>query len=111
MSNQTKQLTVADLEEAKERHEKMANINAPHNEIFNIAATCIGIVKEIVKCQWPNADDPNEWYHDANQNEVIDEKSGEEVFCDPHYMIDADHIVALHNIWIKAVAAFGGEVK
>lgn len=78
MANETKQLTVADLEAAKERHEKMANINAPHNEVFNIAATCIGIVEEMVKCG------------DLN---------------------DKMHFADLHNLWLKAVAAFGGEVR
>lgn len=56
MANATKQLTVADLEAAKKREEHYGD---------HIAATCIGIVEELVKsgnrCKYASEQAVNLW--------------------------------------------------
>lgn len=112
MANQNQQLTVADLEVAKERHEKMASINAPHNEMFNIAATCIGIVEEMVKCSAPFTQGKWQFTADAGTQECfVSDECTEPIASGIVIPHDAMHIAELHNLWLKAFAAFGGEVK
>ena len=79
MANPTQQLTVADLEAAKMKLDGFAHgaVGSCNPQTFDIAATCIGIVEEILKCH----------------------KKGHVRVCD------------LRDTWLKAVAAFGGEVK
>lgn len=114
MANTTQQLTVADLEAAKERHERMANINAPHNELFIIAATCIGIVEEMVKLDSIKSN--TEWHRYVHDDSPASKQGG--MVADKQVLLGqfsraeyAVHCATLHNLWLKAVAAFGGEVK
>lgn len=105
MANETKQLTVADLEAAKKREEHYGD---------HIAATCIGIVEEMVKFEYSNIKITDKWI--TVQTSFDDEQflvntEDECGVCDYMTDVTASHIVALHNLWLKAVAAFGGEVK
>ena len=120
MSNQTKQLTVADLEAAKkymeacEKSDKEVSEKNLIAKLDHVAATCIGIVEEMVKCVKPSREvcSPyrcSEMCEDTTFD--LQDDSGWEVGQKFLYREDAEHLVALHNLWLKAVAAFGGEVK
>ena len=86
-----RQLTVADLEAAK------MNIQAGvvGTGELSIAATCIGIVEKMVKCM---AHDPARPIRESE----FSKKFGADNWS---------HFYGMHEVWLKAVAAFGGEVK
>lgn len=101
MSNQTKQLTVADLEAARMCYTS-----------DTIAATCIKLIEEMLKCSAPFTKGKWQFTADAETQECFVSDEHTEPIASgiviPH---DAMHIAELHNLWLKAVAAFGGEVK
>ena len=106
-------MTVADLEAAKRREEHYGD---------HIAATCIGIVEEMVKLDRNLHDGLEKWTVEGgwrdSDGEIPDELAQintEKFGCISNFKegmmrkTDCDHIVALHNLWLKAVAAIREE--
>lgn len=79
---------------------------------LDIAANCIGIVEELLKCNKSFGFDIWKVADDTGINTTICGDGGMFIAEDECFsMADAKHIVSLHNLWLKAVAAFGGKGK
>ena len=109
MANKTQQLTVADLEAAKKKHEKMADLNCPYDRIFTIAATCIGIVEEMVKLDTKGVEYlPWQDQIDLEDEHALVDGAVGEVIVDERHCQNIRFISGLTQVHHKAVAAFGG---
>lgn len=79
---------------------------------LGIAANCIGIVEELLKCNKSFGFDIWKVADDTGINTTICGDGGMFIAEDECFsMADAKHIVSLHNLWLKAVAAFGWKGK
>lgn len=109
-------MTVADLEAAKNRiaedaHYVEAIIGTPLDADMHIAATCIGIVEEMVKCS-ESTITGYKWIEGKEDGNIVALTEDGRIFVATGVPImTRPHIVALHNLWLKVVAAFGGEVS
>ena len=83
------------------------------NDIVGAAkAACVGIVSELLKCDKSLGLDVWKVADDTGINTTICGDGGMFIAEDDCFStIDAKHIVALHNIWLKAVTAFGANGK
>lgn len=112
----TKQLTVADLEAAKDRIKANTRdieslLGTPLEVDMDIAATCIGIVEEMVKLEGSTISDC-EWQTSQKQKEIIAKSmNGNLSFGADVPYLTREYVCQLNNLRLKAVAAFGGEVK
>lgn len=112
-----RKLTVADLARSRRfyggLYEDMKVLGAPSmTRNQKISVICIGIVEEMVKCSAPFTH--GKWQFTANaetQECFISDESTEPIASGILIPHDAMHMAELHNLWLKAVAAFGGEVK
>lgn len=101
MANETQQLTFADLVTARMCYTS-----------DTIAATCIKLVEEMVKCSAPFTQGKWQFTADADTQECfVSDECTEPIASGIVIPHDAMHIAELHNLWLRAVAAFGGEVK
>lgn len=75
-------------------------------------AACTGIVAELLKCDKSLGLDVWKVADDTGINTTICGEGGMYIAEDDCFSTtDAKHIVALHNIWLKAVTAFGANGK
>ena len=117
MANEMRQLTVADLEAAKDWHTS-ESADLRHHEkshkMHSIAATCIGIVEEMMKCVKPRRGECSRYCsssicYGADTTFDLQDDTGWDVGQNFLEREDVEHLASLHNLWLKVVAAFGGE--